>query len=86
VINGHLTATTKDGLEIENWKKALERSDFPYINSLKGMTGHCLGASGSIECVASVLQMDKNFIFGNVNCEDLNPEIANLVSEEKIPR
>jgi 3-oxoacyl-(acyl-carrier-protein) synthase len=86
VINGHLTATTKDGLEIENWKKALERSDFPYINSLKGMTGHCLAASGSIECVASVLQMDKNFIFGNVNCEDLNPEIANLVSEEKIPR
>jgi 3-oxoacyl-(acyl-carrier-protein) synthase len=30
--------------------------------------------------------MDKNFIFGNVNCEDLKPEIANLVSEEKIPR
>tara|TARA_R110002020_G_scaffold291508_1_gene506916 strand:+ start:61 stop:1323 length:1263 start_codon:yes stop_codon:yes gene_type:complete len=86
VINGHLTATTKDALEIENWKKALKRSDFPYINSLKGMTGHCLAASGSIECVASVLQMDKNFIFGNVNCEDLKPEIANLVSEEKIPR
>lgn len=86
VINGHLTATTKDALEIGNWKKALKRSDFPYINSLKGMTGHCLAASGSIECVASVLQMDKNFIFGNVNCEDLNPEIANLVAEEKIPR
>ncbi|PRX47323.1 beta-ketoacyl-[acyl-carrier-protein] synthase family protein [Salegentibacter salegens] len=85
-INGHLTATTKDALEIENWKKALNRADFPYINSLKGMTGHCLAASGSIECVASVLQIDKSFIFGNVNCEDLNPEISNLVSEEKIPR
>ncbi|WP_037321612.1 beta-ketoacyl synthase [Salegentibacter sp. Hel_I_6] len=86
VINGHLTATTKDALEIENWKKALRSKDFPYINSLKGMTGHCLAASGSIECVASVLQIDKNFIFGNINCEDLNPEISNLVSEEKIPR
>ncbi|MBZ9729702.1 beta-ketoacyl-[acyl-carrier-protein] synthase family protein [Salegentibacter sp. JZCK2] len=85
-INGHLTATTRDGLEIENWKKALKREDFPYINSLKGMTGHCLAASGSIECVASVLQMDKNFIFGNVNCEDLNPEISDLISEEKVPR
>jgi 3-oxoacyl-(acyl-carrier-protein) synthase len=86
VINGHLTATTKDALEIENWKIALNRKDFPYINSLKGMTGHCLAASGSIECVASVLQLDKNFIFGNVNSEDLNPQISNLISEDKVPR
>lgn len=50
------------------------------------MTGHCLAASGSIECVASVLQLNKGFIFGNVNCEDLNPEISDLISEEKIPR
>jgi 3-oxoacyl-(acyl-carrier-protein) synthase len=85
-INGHLTATTKDALEIENWKKALQTKDFPYINSLKGMTGHCLAASGSIECVASVLQVSKNFIFGNVNCEDINPEISEMISEEKIPR
>ncbi|OEY71387.1 beta-ketoacyl-[acyl-carrier-protein] synthase family protein [Salegentibacter salarius] len=86
LINGHLTATTRDALEIENWKKALKNDDFPYINSLKGMTGHCLAASGSIECVASVLQIDKNFIFGNTNCEDLNPEISALISEEKVPR
>ncbi len=85
-INGHLTATKKDSLEIENWQKALRRKDFPYIHSLKGMTGHCLAASGSIECVASVLQLNKGFIFGNVNCEDLNPEISDLISEEKIPR
>lgn len=86
VINGHLTATTRDTLEIENWKKALKNDDFPYINSLKGMTGHCLAASGSIECVTSVLQIAKKFIFGNTNCEDLNPEISTLISEEKVPR
>ena len=36
IINGHLTATSKDSLEIENWTLALGRkgSDFPYINSL----------------------------------------------------
>ncbi len=40
-INGHLTATSKDPLEIENWTKALNRNgkDFPYINSLKSMVG-----------------------------------------------
>lgn len=87
VINGHLTATTRDGVEIENWKTALERDkeNFPLINSLKGMTGHCLSASGSIECVASVLQLKKGFVFGNVNCEDLHPEIETLISKRSVP-
>lgn len=87
VINGHLTATSRDGVEIENWVAALERNkeDFPIINSLKGMTGHCLSASGSIECVASVLQLHKGFIFGNVNCEDLHPDIEKMISTTSVP-
>ncbi|HAU54280.1 MAG TPA: beta-ketoacyl-ACP synthase, partial [Sphingobacterium sp.] len=66
-INGHLTATAKDAFEIENWTEALGRKgkDFPWINSLKGMTGHCLSAAGSIECVATVLQLFHGFLFGN---------------------
>ncbi len=86
-INGHLTATAKDALEIENWSRALERSgsDFPYINSFKGLFGHCLSAAGSIECVAAVLQFENNRIFGNVNCEDLHPEIAERIDATRIP-
>ncbi|SDE30373.1 3-oxoacyl-(acyl-carrier-protein) synthase [Pricia antarctica] len=86
-INGHLTATAKDALEIENWSRALDRSgpNFPYINSFKGLFGHCLAAAGSIECVASVLQFEKNQIFGNVNVEDLHPEIEEQVDRIKIP-
>ena len=87
VINGHLTATSKDSLEIENWTKALDRkgSDFPYINSLKSMVGHCLAASGAIECVASVLQLKGQFIFPNINCEEVHPEIVALIDTDKIP-
>ncbi len=88
VINGHLTATTKDALEIENWKAALQLSpdDFPYINSLKGMIGHCIAASGSIECVASILELSEGFIFPNINCEDLSPEISTLINAKCIPQ
>ena len=88
VINGHLTATSKDALEIENWSKALNRngSDFPYINSLKGMVGHCLSAAGSVELVASILEIHHQFIFPSINCTDLNPEILNLISADKIPQ
>ena len=86
-INGHLTATTKDSLEIENWTKALNRSgnNFPYINSLKSMTGHCLSAAGSIESVAAILQLHEGFLFGNTNCEDLHPEISALIDSSKVP-
>jgi len=86
-INGHLTATTKDPVEIQNWSEALGRvgNDFPYINSLKGMVGHCLAASGSIESVATILQLQEDFVFGNINCEDLHPKIQQLVSPDKIP-
>ena len=87
-INGHLTATSKDFTEIENWSKALnlKGNDFPYINSLKSMVGHCLSASGAIESVASVLQIHHSFIFPNINCEDVNEQIAYLISEDRIPR
>lgn len=86
-INGHLTATTKDSLEIENWTKALDRkgTNFPYINSLKSMTGHCLSAAGSVESVATVLQLHEGFLFGNLNCEDLHPEITELIDASKVP-
>ncbi|MGK0253572.1 MAG: 3-oxoacyl-[acyl-carrier-protein] synthase-1 [Mariniflexile sp.] len=85
-INGHLTATSKDSLEIENWSKALNRKgdNFPYINSLKSMVGHCLAAAGSMEAVATVLQLKEQFIFPNINCEDMHPEILDLISKEKI--
>ncbi|UTN03208.1 beta-ketoacyl-[acyl-carrier-protein] synthase family protein [Flavobacterium bizetiae] len=86
-INGHLTATTKDSLEIENWTKALDRkgTNFPYINSLKSMTGHCLSAAGSVESVATILQLHEGFLFGNLNCEDLHPEITELIDASKVP-
>ncbi len=86
-VNGHLTATSKDSLEIINWSEALglQGTSFPYINSLKSMVGHCLSASGSIESVASVLQISQNFIFPNINIEDLKSEIKAIVDESKIP-
>ncbi|WP_281323610.1 beta-ketoacyl-[acyl-carrier-protein] synthase family protein [Flavobacterium aestivum] len=86
-INGHLTATSKDSLEIMNWCTALGRkgTDFPYINSLKSMVGHCLSASGSVESVATVLQVQQGFIFPNINCEDLHPEISTYIDAAKIP-
>lgn len=87
LICGHITSTIGDAGEINNWAKVLNRSgkDFPYINSLKSLIGHCLAAAGSIELVAAILQMKNGFIHGNKNSEDLHPEIAAIVDREKVP-
>jgi 3-oxoacyl-(acyl-carrier-protein) synthase len=86
-INGHLTATTGDAVEIRNWTNALGCSgkEFPLINSFKSLLGHGLAASGSMECVAAVLQIRMNRIFGNINAEDLHPEIEEMLGRERIP-
>ncbi|AXT18674.1 beta-ketoacyl-[acyl-carrier-protein] synthase family protein [Flavobacteriaceae bacterium AU392] len=87
-INGHLTATIKDPVEVKNWSEALGQkgSDFPYINSLKSMIGHCLAASGAVESVATVLQLKEGFIFPSINSEDVHEDIKEIIDISKIPQ
>jgi 3-oxoacyl-(acyl-carrier-protein) synthase len=78
VINGHLTATSADPLEVASWAAALERpaASFPLITSTKSMIGHALGAAGAIESAATVLMLHHGFVHPSINCEDLHPEVA----------
>lgn len=50
------------------------------------MVGHCLAASGSVEAVYTVLQLHHGFVFPNVNCDDVHPEITAIIAEERIPK
>lgn len=86
-VSGHLTSTMADVIEIICWSKTLERKGtaFPYINSLKAMTGHCMGAAGALETIATILQMKHSFIFPALNSENLHPLIEKNVARERIP-
>ena len=85
-INGHLTGTGGDTKEIACLSKALGRPlpEMPWVNATKSMIGHGLGASGSLESVATILQLANGFIHPSINCEDFHPEIAELAS--RVPR
>jgi 3-oxoacyl-(acyl-carrier-protein) synthase len=87
VVNGHLTATSRDAAEVYHWTRALGRQgpDFPLINSFKDVLGHGLSASGSMECVAAILQFGKNEVIGNRNAGDLHPDIGRLIDPDKAP-
>lgn len=86
-ICGHLSSTMADPIEIGNWSKALSlnKDKFPYINSLKSITGHSLGASGTIETIAAILELKYGFLFPSINCENLHPDIERIINTDKIP-
>ena len=88
LISGHLTSTMADVIEIQSWSKALNRTgkDFPYINALKSMTGHTIGAAGAIETIAGLLQMNGSFVHPTINCDEIHPKISDIIDESRIPR
>ncbi len=87
-ISGHLSSTMADPLEIGNWSKALDRKgkEFPKINSTKSLIGHTIGAAGTIESIAAILQMKNNFLHPSINCEDLHPNILEIIDKSCIPQ
>jgi 3-oxoacyl-(acyl-carrier-protein) synthase len=86
LINGHLTSTLADPLEVGNWARALqvELAKLPLIQSTKSMVGHALGAAGAMEAVAVVDQIAKGYVHPSINCEDVHPAIR--PAEASIPR
>ncbi|MCU0467420.1 MAG: beta-ketoacyl-[acyl-carrier-protein] synthase family protein [Arcicella sp.] len=61
-INAHGTATgANDGMEINGIRKLFGEQPV-YLSSTKSMTGHTLGAAGSIELIATSLGMHHGFV------------------------
>ncbi len=74
-INAHGTSTPlNDQAESEAIGKVFG-PDSPPVSSVKGATGHGLGASGAIEAVASVLTIAHQSIPPTVGYEEADPEI-----------
>lgn len=87
LISGHLTGTIADEKEINIWHKALNLKDQnPFINAPKSIFGHLIGAAGAVETIASIIQLQNNFIHPSINCEDLKPEIEAIWGTDKIPQ
>lgn len=74
-VNAHGTGTDlNDRTEGEVVARVWPETQ-PAISSIKGTTGHALGASGAIEVVASVLAIDRAELPPNVGMGTQDPEI-----------
>src|ERR1019366_456346 len=74
-VNAHGTSTPLNDLaEAEAIEKIFGRPG-PLVTSIKGVTGHSLGAAGAIEAVACALSIERCLIPPTVGLEQQDPEI-----------
>ena len=88
-INAHGTSThAGDLMELRAIKELFGTS--VAVSSTKSMTGHMLGAAGSVEAVFSIIAMQHNFLPPTINLD--NPEdeaqgmnlVANRAQDKEI--
>ena len=74
-INAHGTSTPLNDLAEAEAIDKLFGAPGPAVTSIKGVTGHSLGAAGAIEAVASCLTIDRGLIPPTAGLEELDPEV-----------
>ena len=77
-INVHGTGTDNNDLTEGVAMKRLFGDQVPPFSSTKAFTGHTLGATGVIESIISILSMNNDKVFPNINFKEVIEEI-NLV-------
>ncbi|CAM1348416.1 beta-ketoacyl-[acyl-carrier-protein] synthase family protein [Tenacibaculum insulae] len=74
-INAHGTATPNNDLSEGEAIKRIFTNTIPSFSSTKAFTGHTLAAAGAIEAVYSVLALQQNIMFPNLNFNEAIPEL-----------
>lgn len=75
-INVHGTGTDNNDLTEGLAMKRLFGDHVPPFSSTKAYTGHTLGAAGSIESIITILSLQNNLMFPNINFNNVIPEIG----------
>jgi len=85
-VNAHGTSTPLNDLaEAEALEKLFGRPG-PLVTSVKGVTGHSLGAAGAIEAACCALTIERGMIPPTVGLEELDPDIhINVVTGAPVP-
>jgi len=79
-VNAHATSTPAGDLcEVRAIKKVFgEDLSHLKMNATKSMTGHCLGAAGGIEAIATVKAIETGMLHPTINIENLEPEVEGI--------
>jgi len=74
-VNAHGTSTPLNDLAEAEAIEKLFGTPGPAVTSVKGVTGHSLGAAGAIEGVAAALTIERGLMPPTAGLEELDPEM-----------
>lgn len=75
-INAHATSTSVGDLaEVNALKKVFKDPKEIKINSTKSMIGHCLGAAGGLEAIATIKAVNTGYVHPTINQFNLEPAV-----------
>lgn len=82
-INAHGTATENNDASESEAIKRIFGDNIPEVSSTKAYTGHTLAAAAVVEAVFSVLAIQNNLVFPNLNFKTPIPE-TNIIPETSL--
>lgn len=82
-INAHGTGTPNNDLTEGIAIEKVFTNTIPYVSSTKPYTGHTLGAAGAVEAVISILALQSNSVFPNLNFKEKIEEL-NFFPQDKL--
>ncbi|XP_052179490.1 3-oxoacyl-[acyl-carrier-protein] synthase I, chloroplastic [Diospyros lotus] len=75
-INAHATSTPAgDIAEVNAIKKVFKNTSEIKMNSTKSMIGHCLGAAGGLEAIATIKAITTGWVHPTINQYNLEPSV-----------
>ncbi len=79
-INAHATSTVAGDLcEVRAVRKVFgPHAENIKMNATKSMTGHCLGAAGGIEAIATIKAIETGMLHPTINLEDPEEELGEI--------
>ncbi|XP_020599387.1 3-oxoacyl-[acyl-carrier-protein] synthase I, chloroplastic-like [Phalaenopsis equestris] len=76
-INAHAASTVAGDLaEVRAIKKVFRSISEIKMNATKSMIGHCLGASGGLEAIATIKAISTGWLHPTLNQDNLEPEVT----------
>ncbi|XP_057966801.1 3-oxoacyl-[acyl-carrier-protein] synthase I, chloroplastic-like [Malania oleifera] len=76
-VNAHATSTLAGDLaEVNAIKKVFKDTSEMKMNATKSMIGHCLGAAGGLEAIATIKAITTGWLHPTINQDNLEPEVT----------
>ncbi|CAH1440736.1 unnamed protein product [Lactuca virosa] len=75
-VNAHATSSVVgDPIELKSLMNVFKNTSWTKINATKSMIGHCMGATGSLEAIATIKAIQTGWLHPTINQFNLEPRV-----------